>query len=418
MIRAGALYYSIFITFVITLITGSLMLIVRNSSMLADIRGLTMQAAYNARDGITVALDRELTSGQYPATIDLYNNPGSIDDVEVNSFLWGAYRVMTSRVSWGNGEQTEVALTGADPEQYEPLAIYLADEKRYLSLCGKTVITGTCYLPATGVRKANIEGQVFRGNKLVEGLIKTSTSSLPKLNEDVIDGIVSCFAPAQEGSGVTFENFIRDLKDSLSVSFYDSTLVVYSNSPVVLENIYLSGNISIVSTGAVRIRKSALLDNITIYASSVYIDDDFTGCLQAFASDTLLTGSDCTFNYPSGLAVVNTGINNITLEIGEGSSLAGYLLAYQEKRAQKPALIKTGNGTEIHGLVCSTGNADHRGVLKGTIICDGFSLRTGSSLYENHLLNAVIDRSRLSEYYSFPYLLDEYKKGEIITWLN
>ena len=59
-----------------------------------------------------------------------------------------------------------------------------------------------------------------------------------------------------------------------------------------------------------------------------------------------------------------------------------------------------------------------KGDVWGSVYCDKFILSTSSSVYENHLLDATIDFSRLSKHYVGINVLDDAANKKVIKWLN
>jgi hypothetical protein len=56
-------------------------------------------------------------------------------------------------------------------------------------------------------------------------------------------------------------------------------------------------------------------------------------------------------------------------------------------------------GVKVTGLVYTPGYMDFKGDVTGSLYCGGFILRTPSAVYENHLLNAVVNAVELPGYY-------------------
>ena len=75
--------------------------------------------------------------------------------------------------------------------------MYLADQNKPLSLTGRTQITGNCYLPKAGVKRAYIEGKSFVGNKLINGTKYNSNKTLPPINKELINENLKNFFPKE-----------------------------------------------------------------------------------------------------------------------------------------------------------------------------------------------------------------------------
>jgi hypothetical protein len=180
----------------------------------------------------------------------------------------------------------------------------------------------------------------------------------------------------------------------------------------------LQGNIRILSSKAIYVTSNSRTENIILYAPAIYFEQGFRGSLQAFAQDTLVAGKNCEFEYPSCLGLINENINGIYLELKENTKLAGAVFIYQQNRASNEPYFKLNEDTRIHGQVYCPGKVEFNGTIEGSLYCNGFMLKTTSGLFENHLLNVIIDRSALSEYYAGSLLFQGYQHTKSIQWLN
>jgi hypothetical protein len=419
MLRAGSLYFAIFISFIITLLLASIIMYAYYSNGYTNIQAMSDQVEANAGSGITLALyDTSLLATGSEDVFSLYDEDDSIDDVTVTKAYWGIYQVIKSTARWKNYEIIKTALVGTDLATSEAVAMYVADKDRYLSFSGETDITGTCYFPKLGVRMAYIEGRSFTGNKLVKGEIKTSAKELPALQHNVLGVNLAYFRDTipMGDSLISFKEIMG--MDSLERSFTGSTITIHSPGPVTLDHISLKGNIRVLSSKSIYVSKNFKADNIIIYAPSIYFERGFIGNLQAFAQDTIIAGEDCEFTYPSCLGLINENINGIYLALKENTVLAGSIFIYQENKATNVPYLKLSEHTIVHGQVYCPGTVEFRGKIEGSLYCHSFALKTFSAYYENHLLNVTIDRSALSDYYSGSFLLPVYKYAKNIQWLN
>lgn len=419
MVRAGSLYFALFISFIVTVILGSLIIYASYSNRYTDAQVMRDQVKLNADAGITLALyDTALFPDKDIIELELYNQEDSIDNITISRSIWGIYRIFKSAAHWKNYKIVLTTLAGADLSDTEPIALYMADMERYLSLSGNTRLTGNCHLPKVGVKTAYIEGQNYTGDKLVYGEIKNSSTRLPDLPLDIISANLAYFRdtiPASD-SLVSIEE-IMDL-DTLNRSFTESTLVISSAKSITLDAICLSGNIRIISSTAIYVSYNTTTENIILYAPSIYFEAGFRGSLQAFAQDSLVAGNNCEFEYPSALCLINENINGIFLELGESTQLTGTVILYQNNRASNEPYLKIGDDARIHGQVYCPGKVEIKGTIEGSLFCHGFMLRTTSGLFENHLFNVEIDRSALSDFYAGSLLFKGYQHTKSIQWLN
>ena len=82
------------------------------------------------------------------------------------------------------------------------------------------------------------------------------------------------------------------------------------------------------------------------------------------------------------------------------------------------AIVSIGKETEITGQVYSSELLELKGGIIGGAFCKKLILKTPSSVYENHLMDAVINREELSENFVGVPLTETIKNQRIIKWLN
>lgn len=419
MLRAGSLYFALFISFIVTLILASVILLAFYSNRYIDTQIMQDQLYANAVSGITLVLhDTSLLKAGSNKTLYIYENDDSTNYVSVSKTCWGVYHIIRSSVRWKDFEVTKTALAGTDPESGEAVAIYVADKGRHLSFSGTTNITGTCYFPKLGARSVYIEGNGFTGDRLVNGEIKTSKPELPELQHGILNANVLYFRDSIPTADIIMDFEDMSGIDSMNRSFSDSTLLIYSRGPIKLDYISLTGNIRVFSAHSIRITQHVRADNIILYAPSIYFERGFTGSIQAFAQDTLIADENCEFKYPSCLGLINENINGIYLEMKKNSSLAGCIFIFQDYKAMNAPYLKLNEQTVVHGQVYCPGSVELKGKIEGSLYCNSFALRTFSAFYENHLLDAVVNRNALSRYYSGSFLIPGYKQAKSIQWLN
>jgi len=174
------LYFAIFISLLITLLTG--FFILRSFYTRTYIENLQKQERIkdNVHSGLVLLLNEfSSLSKRENVIVDLFNEEE--DNVSLSISHWGAYYICCSQAGDETCSFSRRAIIGAEMEPEDQVGLYLADRGRYLSISGKTYITGETFLPALGIRKAYIEGQVFAREQMVQGNIHVSQSQLPPL---------------------------------------------------------------------------------------------------------------------------------------------------------------------------------------------------------------------------------------------
>ncbi len=419
MIKAGALLYAMFLVIVITLISASFILVnYYNSAYVINV--IKQEQLYqDVNSGINYGLSfyKEIPINK-KTEIDLYDDEAH--KVKLSKKNWGAFYIITVESSWKNKFVSKAVLVGNNINEGEKVALYLADQNKPLSLTGKTNIVGDCYLPKAGVKRAYIEGKSFVGNKLINGLKRNSSKILPAINEELIkENEIQFSIHNPEDSLVDFELVME--KDSIINSFQNKTLVLHSPLPIEISNQVIEGNIIVKSGNKIVVKRSATITNAILYAKGIVLQHDFEGTVQLFASDSIVVEEDCHLRYPSVLALLGKGSTEITrkIVIGKDVEIKGAAFLYNENFDRKhQALIAIGEKSKITGQVYSSELLELRGEVYGGAFCKKLLLKTPSSVYENHLMDAVINREELSEHFIGVPLTETIAQQRIIKWLN
>lgn len=375
----------------------------------------------NVNSAINLVLGKpEVLQVNQKKSVDLFDDGECI--VELEGKNWGMYSVAVASSVWHNYSFSKTAMFGDDIFNTEQVALYLADNNNYLSLCGKTILKGICYLPKLGTKRAYIEGQSFVGAKMVDGEVKASAKKLPEINKELLERnknyLQGTFQPTD--SIRYFEEFRE--KDSIVNTFHNKTLVIVSNNKIQLEFKFFKGNIIIYSKKEVEIQSNARIEDIIVYAPGVTVKTGFTGNLQIYASDSLTIEDDCIIRYPSVAGLICIDKNDKVrrfLKVDEQSEVSGAVFLYNTGSTSKiQPVLSIGKETDIYGQVYCNTLTELKGNIYGSLYTTGFILKTPSSVYEDHLLNAVIDFSKLSLHFAGISLLEQPKQKELIKWLN
>ncbi|MBI2269783.1 MAG: hypothetical protein HYU69_05425 [Bacteroidetes bacterium] len=313
-------------------------------------------------------------------------------------------------------------MIGAGLDTTEKISLYLSDLDRPLAVCGKTDIKGTAYIPGSGIKGAYIEGKSFLGKKYVDGIIKNSSKTIPGFNEKLTKSLAELLNKnIAEGDSI-FNLANNELPDSLKNPFTEKTIYITSVSTIEIKDQRFAGNICFISGSGIKIGRNAELKDVLLAAPGIEIEEDFEGTLQAFASDSIVINKNVKLNYPSALGVVrtNTSKANVFITIKEDTKISGSVFAFQDPESSNvtnQVHIAIEKGTIIRGTVYSSVSADLKGTIYGSLTCAKIILNTPSSVYENHLLDATIDPTKLSNYYAG--MISNSQKGgkKIAKWL-
>jgi hypothetical protein len=419
MLKAASLFYATVISLIIAILSSSLLLFsyFNNQEKLIYSKQETIYRNVISGIRLIMATDSLLSEGQ-KNTVDLFGN--KTDSVTLQSMDWGGFKVALSVAYSGNRKCNRAALYGIVPDTINKAALYLVDNGKPLTLCGKTFIKGTCYLPRAGIKRGYIEGKNFEGNELVYGTVKQSNKALPVVGKRIIERLKSVYAKKsfQYDSIIYYRGGIGS--DSLTNSFFSKTIVIYSHDKIIINSgEVISGNIIIHSDTEIAVESHCEMQDIILTAPIVKIKDSFTGNIQVFASDSICIGAKCLLQYPSLLTILKEKINNSNsvVKMDQGSSISGNIFAYNGmESSQMQVVVAINEKDTVTGSIYSNGDVDLKGLVYGNVTCNQLMLKTTNSEYEGYLMDATIDCTKLSKYFVYADLLPA-KKKSIVKWV-
>lgn len=349
----------------------------------------------NMESGIQLALHTDLQDQQ---GFQLFDSP--LDSAYVKRETWGLYGLAHAEGTHGPAREKGIFLYGAAPENQFTSALFLFDLSKALHVAGNTRLEGDLVLPQAGIRRGMVGNQGFTLSSLHQGSVSKSTNARCKMDYSQVNYIreylrqlsMDFLPQASDEMG---------RQDSMHGNWGKAPTILSSTSPLTLSDLSLSGKIMVIAP-EIWVTKSAQLDQVILLGRSIFIEDEFEGRIQAFATDTIETGLNCKFNYPSVLLVSHPE-GNSRLVLGGGSELEGMLIhdaAFIGDRPLKKGYTLVDTATSIYGNVYVPFNLDLKGKVCGNTTTYGFQLKTPGSVYENYLLNAHLTRQGLSDNYA------------------
>jgi hypothetical protein len=409
-IQSTAMYYALFLSVIFALLLGGFILFSgfnQNFAMQMDVEETLMD---NANSGIAYAQAnyRELQNN-VPIELRLFGE--GIDSVQLTKKNWGAFIVIESTAIHKNKRSTKLALLGASSTKKQP-NLYIPDNGKPISICGETRIEGQCFLPKTGLKRAYIDGKNYQGERLIFGTVAESEKQLPPVQTSFFEAI--------EVLGGNVQEWDQDV-DSLSVSFGDEAVHLVADGFMNLSKKVIRGQLLLEAKDSIFVGKDTQLENAILKSKIVYIEAGFSGTVQIFATEKIILEDFVLLKYPSVLGMVETEfptLTAMTMEIGEKSQVIGsvFLISKSPNFRLLPAL-SIATSAEVDGLVYCEGKTQLKGIIKGSLFTEKLFLKTASSAYENHLLDAQI-LDQLPERFIAANLLEETTLLKRIAWLN
>ncbi len=375
MFKAHALYFSLIISLLLAVMCSGLILFHQ------------FQKKTQTRFYLKEKLIHQVESGLALATIN--DNDYQSDTLSYKTNRWGIYKVASASSFNSLDTINKNVLLGSIYKNN--FALYLMDQKQELTLCGKTKLKGKCFIPKAGVVRGYIAGRNYSGTQLVYGSITNSTSQLPFFSSDEIKSIYENLSYFREGTGLDSNELIN--------SFSSPTIIVQSPSTV---NGRFKGNIILTSFNPIIISRQAKLEDIIIIAPIIIIKNGFKGNIQCFASKEIIVEESSTLLYPSCLGLFKQ-VKNDTLRpsitIEGNCKIKGVIFSDQQTYDRAGTIIKILDNAKIEGEVMTTGMLELKGEVKGSVQCRKFYLNTASSVYDNFLLDAVVNQRALNKLY-------------------
>lgn len=416
MLKASALYLVIVIALVIGLICSSLVAVAYFYRAEYQKKFRSDRLNLNLFSGINLLLMASDAAYKEPQRIALFG--AEKDSIIVQKQPWGIFDIGTVRAFAQRDTIYKAFSIAGAVDSAKWAALYIADDDRPISVSGKTRIEGTAFLPKAGIQTAYVENKAYEGDKrLVIGQKKTSDKTLPVLDASRLQLLDSYFQ--QKGD-------TRNPGDSLSMSYLKPTKTLdFKKQAYTLSNIRLKGNLVLRSDTALTIDSSAKLDNILVFAPAIIVKEGFRGTCQLFATDSISVAKNCRFDYPSCLGIIRSNTGKFSAQakitVGEASAVKGTVFTWEKTPGALKPVIRLSKKDTISGQVYSQDGLSLKDgcVVYGGLYTKRFLYQNSFTLYENYLINTVLNSRGLSPYYLGSSMLPAIsKKKKILQWLE
>ncbi|MBI2281700.1 MAG: hypothetical protein HYU68_13575 [Bacteroidetes bacterium] len=420
MIKAGALLYAMFLVIVSSIISSSFILINyhNNTFVLGALKQEQLFRDVNSGINYGLSFNEEIPYNQ-KVEVNLFDDEQH--HVTLYKKNWGAFYLLTSTAEWRDKTVSKTAFVGANIDDEKKIAVYLADQNKPLSLTGNTKISGNCYLPKAGVKRAYIEGHGFLGQKLIDGETRYSEVNLPSINKKLFEDNYANFSLENSTLDSIVDFALLLDNDTIINSFLNKTLVLYSPNSIVLENKYVVGNIKILSNKNITVKSSSKIDNIILYSKGIILEENTVANVQLYATDSISIEDNCKLSYPSVISVLGKGESKVQrkIVIGKQVKIKGVVFLVDENTIQTNlSKVAIGEKSEIMGYIYSSELLELNGDVIGGVYCKNFMLKTPSSIYHNHLMDVKIDRENLPKDFVGVALIKDIINHQTIRWVD
>jgi hypothetical protein len=331
-----------------------------------------------------------------------FKNTFNDDSVRIKKLNWGAYLVIVAETKNRHQALTLSGLYGT--AMSADTGIVISDNSRPVGLSGKISLMANCYFPQAGIKPAYIEGQSYQSLPGNAQYIKHSPAKVPDVDADYSRSL-----KLQQDRLLASDSLCSSIPPVLTQPFNLKTAVFETNSGR-LSGYHLKNNIKIISAGTLEIDSSCHLQNVLIIGKTIRFRDGFKGRVHVIASDSIISGKKCVFDYPSSF-VVSSGEEDAFLKCVQFSDeciFYGGIIADNNSGKGK-VFVKLNASSEVNGLVYSSDYAHVEGKINGNIICNSLLLKTPSAVYENHLLSCEINPGKYAHLIAVPMIFGKSK---------
>lgn len=396
-LKGGALYIAILVSIIIGIILCMFIMIANYNQRSVTVFSQTSQLYHNLQSAFEIAQSDYFTDEKNDKWI---KNTLNDDSLKIKKLYLGAYLLVTAETKNRHQVLSQSGLYGS--VMPSDTGLLISDNGRPVCLSGAVVFKANCYLPKAGIKAAFIEGQSFINSPQNNGFIKASPMQIPFADKDIIDKIEK----QQNGINVYMDSVVSFLPQNYDQSFSKKTIVLEISGQ--LSNISFKNNIKIIGKN-IEIDNTCSLENILIVCEKVKFKDGFKGKVHVMASDSIITGKKCEFNYPSSFVLLpkENEINALNyIDINEDCKFYGGILALNKTDDPNgtKVFIKLNSKSEVNGFIYSANYLHLEGKANATIICDKLLLKTPSAVYENHMLACEIDPKKYSHILAIPQI--------------
>ncbi len=394
MIRAASLFYALVVSLLLGVLLMSVILRARHRSMQTE----RWVSFHNARNNLYAAMTWPAEGGIDAQTrtshVDLFGQ--GIDPVSITRMAWGVFELRTCSAFVNDQRATRTALMGWHVDPTSP-SLWVEDQNDPIALAGDTRLMGPCYLPVRGLRRAYIEGRPYTGSLTLDDQ-RPSSNQFPELRAEMQQQchLLQGFAAPENAEFVRW----KDLpSDSVQRSFAEHALVVEMAGERHLSGSYLGGHIIIRSNDSLVIDASFTCDDLLIYAPFVTVSSGFHGRLQCLTTGGVDVGSDAELQYPSALVCNGEKVEGVpVIRLGVRTIMSGVILAFANGEQHVSPTVELSAGCTFTGEVRNEGAVQLGGTIEGCVIATSTVLRTPSSVYRGHIMDAVVKPLRDAGY--------------------
>ncbi|RED26118.1 hypothetical protein BD847_0024 [Flavobacterium cutihirudinis] len=421
-IKSGALQFTVFIAVLIALLLAGIVLYAYTFIYMKEQSKGAIENIQIADIGIQSLLEQKEINTD-TTTINFIEKDKQI--IKTNLSTWGIFQKGISNSQFRKKKFIKTALIGTLLNANKSPTVFLQDSHNTLSVVGTTSIKGIAYLPFKQAKSGYIAGNNYYGSQLIYGKIEKSSAELPPLSKTFENEIKFYFQEYKPSNQHDYINLNSAKK--ITNSFNEKTKGFYSENPIILDNVAISGNIIIKSETAITVKNTSKLKDLILIAPLIEIEAETIGNFQAIATKKITVGENCNLEFPSALLLFQDSIDsskpisndistNNDIFINTGTTIKGSVVYYQTKESSDfRSQITLEKNARIKGQVYCNGNFEIKGIVSGSVITKQFVANQSGSIFINHVFNATIENENIPELYGGIIL--EKQPKTVLKWL-
>lgn len=397
-IKAGVLVY----TLVISILTLVFLLGFLQLFLLSNKEKLILMSEDKKEDilqsGIEFLLSANLNCTDTILKITLFENDEHEHYLKQERF--GLFDIITSTLVWGGDTLNKNRLI-ANCKKSDQTCLIIGSSPFSLKIGGDALLEGDVELSEKGIERAYVGGKSYIRDSLVYGNTKLLNHSIPELTKEIAKINSKNFINFSRADIFSYSN---EIAVNQKRNFNQTILLIASKNEMNIDSDSIAGKCVIKSEKSITIGENAFLENVIISAPKIFIEDNFEGCIQLIASDTIIIGKNVKLRYPSAVFInqsESTEVNPL-LEIEEDTKIQGLVIIIQsEKVLQKHIImpvLSVGLNADITGQVYSTGNVYHRGSINGSLVCKQL-IDLSSGVNESLLIDGKISKRKMPSFF-------------------
>lgn len=388
-IKGGALVYAILFMFICGVLLTILFQLADYTKKLEHAQYKKNQLQYNLKSGLAIASSIDFDYSSSWVAMKLF---GDINDsVAIKKVIWGEYDIAACISYSGNDSIYSAQLLG---NKFVPeYSLYISEQNSPISIGGTTKLSGKLFIPKKGLKRANINDQPYERTRIHYGSVSKSKKDLPSFKHQYFSNLM--YINENVDDQIIYRNYLID--EDFTNSFKNNSITIEASNNLSISNCTISGNIKILCNGEVYIDSTSNISGVIIYCDMLYVDEGFKGDFQAYARDSAIIEENCILKYPSSIiSMSKNDSSSLYIKLGEHSSLAGSLVAFEEKlnRKNMPTIALMENSV-FQGYLYTNGYLDARGVIAGQASCRKTIYKNDEISAENTLINAIINQHNI-----------------------